>query len=217
MATSDDGHYTRFDTSMLDDADFCDTGLLNRALGNLDHLADQCAQQRIGWVLPLGKDPFVVDKTQTPGTTYFSSDGLLNELWRSAAFDLHVRENNATYPCAVRVRIGSAHAVEQATITAALVPWTRPAGSEIIENGVNAAVGVHVGVAHAWQLLAPLIYLDSHMVNRATWTVSSANSVGGADVGARWIRVQLVIAGMVSAATATAELSGCSLREYITP
>lgn len=221
MATSDDGHYTRFDESMLGDADFCDTGLLNRCLGNLDHLADQFAQPRIKWVLGVGKDPFTVDPDLTPGasgTIYFGTEGFLNELWRSAAFDLHVREDNTTYQCRIRLRVGSAHATETATFRIALVPWTRPAGAEVINEGSNAAQGPsYAGVAHAWYTVAELVYLDADMVNRATWVVSSADTVGGGEAGARWIRVQLVVAARVSAITATAQLSGVELSEYIVP
>ncbi len=217
--SSDDKFYTRFDESLLDDGDFVDAGMMNRCIGNLDHLADQMSQNRVKWILDEGAGPLVVDSDVTPGAgTYFGTiDGrpVLNLLWRSPAFDLHLRETGETYKCRARLRFGSADAVHTTALRVALAP---PGFSDVAINDVTGPntlqTTTQARTAHAWEDIASLIYLDTEWVRRASSAVSTVDSVGGEVAGATWIRAELVVAATVSNPGATAELSGVELTEY---
>ena len=226
MATSEDGYYTRFSESLLDDGDFCDTGMLRRCLGNLNHLADQCAQNRINWTLPSGVSGFVVDSDLTVSIdTYFADvlDGTVFPLmlWKSPPFDLHVRETGRSYRCMVRVNIHSASATKAAKVRVVLAPFGpgNSASEELAVNGVNVVTSSGVAsTSYAWQTIStPLMYLDELMVSRAQTTVSVRNDVGGEYQEAKVIRVELMIAGLVNDLTATATLGGVVLTEYLVP
>lgn len=222
MATSEDGHYTRFDESLIDDGDAADTGMHRRAIGNLDHLADQFAQNRVKWILPSGSY-FEVDPDITPGTdTYFgtittSGDGVLNMLWKSTPFDLHVREIGETYHCRCRLRVRSNHFSNTATFRACLAPVGFSA-AEVARADVNTAdTNAVSGTGFSWEDVDALMYLDDALIARATQSVSVPNAVGGEYRGATWLRVELVIVGQVNDATAEAHLDGCELTEYVVP
>jgi len=219
MSTSDDGVYTRFDESLLDDADFCDAGMLNRAIGNLNHLADQVSQNRVKWILGAGVGAYEVDSTLTPGTdSYFSDEGPINMLWRSGPFDLHMRQSGETNRCRVRVHFESEDATHTATLRATLAPLG------FAEIGIGDVTGVNTVQSDAraattptWFDMANLIYLDREWVRRARESVSSVDTIGGEDVLVTWMRVELVIASSISNASAVAKLSGCELTEYLEP
>jgi len=222
MPTSDDACYVRFDGSLLDDGDFCDAGLLNRALGNLNHLADQASQNRIKWVVPSAAqdkgrqvDP---DLTRVAGSYFAASGAGICVNWRSPEFDLHVRETGNTYGCRVRLFTKSSHASYFSTFAVALVPKRSTVAEEIVADGVNVATGSpQAATAYWWEDLSPLIYLDASMAGWARESVSTVDTIGGEERGASWLRVSLAVVSKVSNVGAAALLGGVELTEYLEP
>ena len=222
MPTAEDKHYTRFDESLLDDGDFCDTGMLRRCIGNLNHLADQVSQNRIKWVLPAGGSPFLIDSDLTASAdTYFSDalDGVVFPLmlWRSPAFDLHIRESRQSYRCRISLRFHSSHATHKATLRAVLAP-VGFAAEQLAVNGVNVVQSTPTeSTTLAWENLSTLAYLNEEVVRRATSTVPIRDTVGGAFRNATWIRVELMIAGSIANIAGAPALGGVELTEYLPP
>lgn len=209
MATSELGYYVRHTESALDALDPCDTGMLRRALGNLNHIADQYAQRRIGWVIPVGGSPFVTVSGEPTAGKYY-------RLYTSTPFDLHVAADGASYPCRVRLRIKSGHANIKATFRACLSPVGRGA-TEVNVADVNVAEMDVTGTAYAWTRAENLIWLDALRVREARTTVSTIDSIGGAPVGALWLRAELSVWVSVQDTELIAGLGGVELDEYVPP
>lgn len=207
MATSTLGHYVRFGETSIDSLDPVDSGLCDRALGNANHIADQYAQRRIGWVL-YGGGHFTHSKDGVPPGTY-------SPVWSSTPFDLHLREDLTSYPCRVRMRVSSGHATASATFRATLAKVGETEG-ESYEGGVNVAEITVAQVNATWKDAPNLIYLDAPRVIRARAAAPSINSVGGVVVTGTWLRAQLVV-WAAQEAGAEARLSGLELDEYMPP
>lgn len=216
MATSEKGHYVRFDESTIGALDACSSGKLRRALSNLDHLADQYAQTRIKWVSIAGNNGFV---PQADDPTIMGP-GNFFRVWTSSPFDLHVYDSGESYRCRLRARIapGSTDPVSEfATFRFVLAP-EGTSESELDVGGVNVATAsTFNGESAAW-VSAGMIYLDVGMTARARKSVAAINTIGGATVNARWLRAQLVVFGASSDGdSAFPTLSGIDLCEYVHP
>jgi len=209
MPSSELGHYVRFDEANVDSQEYCDTGISRRAIGNLDHLADQYAQQRVNWVshssLYLTQDAASI------------TDDVYYPMWTSTPFDLHVREDLESYRCFVRLRVQSDDAVQSAVFRAILAP-EGDAEADLFTAGVNVFTTATITSAtFAWVSGGSLIYLDRDHVRRATRTVSTVDSVGGTPVTATWLRARLHVWGARSNSQAEPRLGGVHLREYYHP
>lgn len=216
MTTSSLGLYTRFDESLVDDENPVDTGLMYRAINNLNHLADQYAQHRVNWVIPAGKSGLEVDPS---GEALTETNRVF--LYRSLPFDMHVREDGTTYDLLVWLRTQSNHATHTATFDAVLSP---AAPGTAYSDGERAAAGVNVGTTTAtsttaaWSQVSPAaLTLDQRMVARSTDRASTVDTVGGPERGVDWLRVELWVYCGVSDVLATPELSGVRAVEYLSP
>jgi hypothetical protein len=210
MATSTLEHYVRFGETSIDSLDPVDSGLSDRALGNLNHVADQYAQRRIGWVL-WGSNYFTHDADITVPANEYS------RVWTSTPFDLHVRPDSTTYSCRVRLRVSSNHATATATFRATLAARGDTEG-ESYRAGVNVAEIQVTQTGYTWEQGASLIYLDTPRMRRAQ-TIEPApvkNTVSGAVVSGTWLRAQLVVWAAVESG-ASPRLSGLELDEFIPP
>ena len=207
MATSELGHYVRHTETALDALDPADTGMLVRAIGNLDHLADQYAQRRVASV-QFGT-PFVTVADEPVSGTYY-------RLWTSTPFDLHVTQSGESYPCRVRLNVTSGHATNAASFYAVLAPRGL-AETEAYRGDVNVATVSVARTTYAWEQPNALIYLDDSLVRLASESVSTIDSIGGSEVSARWLRVQLTVWVDVEVPASVAGLGGVELDEYLDP
>lgn len=209
MATSELGHYVRFGEAQLAAGDFCDTGLLRRAIGNIDHLADQYAQPRVKWVghSQTSYSPDVTIETFT-----------YHEVWRSTRFDLHVQEDGSTYRCLARIRHGSNNATHGAQFKAVLA-WPGASAPELAIDDINAVatVGYSASTTLGWTTFSTLIYLDAPRVGLASGRVSVIDSVGGRERSAVHVQAQLYVFGRVQNVLATPQIGGVELSEYLPP
>lgn len=202
MATSTLGHYVRFGETAFNGLDPMDSGMSGRALGNLNHIADQYAQRRIAWVSH--------GSTLTFAETTDDDDWGL--IWSSTPFDLHVRDDGTSYRCRLRMRassdalMGFRVALSAAGEGAAEV-WTAET-SNVASISVNGAA--------AWYAASGLLYLDNSRVRRATQSVNTIDSIGGSAIAVRWLRAQLTVWAK-SDGSSTPQLSGIELDEYYSP
>lgn len=229
MATSEKGHYVRFDEALIDAQDFVDTGIARRALSNLDHLADQYAQTLCRWV------SYDLDQALTPtGAFHDDAPDVIDadtwyRLWTSPAFDLPIRKSlHETYRCRLQMRTGVGGAPES-TGTTRFLASLAPLGMTPVEHvspGANVADATLTGLPspnHDWRAASSLIYLDDAQMRRASRAVSAIDAVGGVAVSATWLRVQLVVYGYASDTVTVGEhstipvLSGVDLRAYLHP
>jgi hypothetical protein len=227
MASSELGHYVRFDEALLEGSgsanDPFDTGLARRAPGNLDHLADQYAQHLVNWTSPTTSDYFTIDADTIADDTYYA-------LWKSAPFDMALAHFlNAdgvpelqTYRCRCRLRVGSNSGGTAARFKAVLAQ--QGAGEpELLEGehltpGPNATNQISVTTAtSSWQAASGLIYLDETRVRRASADVATVDSIGGAPITVRWLRAQLVVFGQRDTSSASPRLFGVHLSQFYEP
>lgn len=205
MATSTLGHYVRFGTTAIDGLDPVDSGMAGRALGNLNHLADQYAQVRVAWV-GYSSQYFTYNQGQEPANGYW---GLV---WLSSAFDMHLRSDGTTYRCRARMRAEAAALMGFRLVLA-------PVGqhySEMQTNDSSNVADISVDGAGAWYDAASLLYLDAARAHRAQQTVATADSAGGDAISARWLRAQVAVYALSDGSTVP-KLSGVQLAEYYAP
>lgn len=213
MPSSVLGHYVRFSSAAIDGLDFVDSGMSQRALGNLNHLADQFAQVRVKWALPLGVNPPAID----PAGIFVGGVDGWQRLWTSSAFDLHVRSDLTSYPCRLRWALSSDGTVSSPIFRAVLAPINESAG-ELFLGGDNVAEHVLPNAPMAWVEHGSLLHLDAVRVRRATRDVATIDSIPGLAAAARWLRCELSV--WVSPDSPTddvAELGGVELEEYYAP
>lgn len=216
MSTSSLGHYTRYDESLCRDEDPTDTGLAYRAINNLNHLSDQYAQVRVAWKVKSGAQGLELDPS---GDTLSTST--YTYIYRSSAFDMHVRGDGTSYPCVGRIWAHSGDAAYAATFRAGLVPSApgrEYSAAEIEANDVNVSFASVTGTGFtAWTGLNELIYLDSSMVGRSQMLVATVDDIGGATVFVRTLSVRLFIYVSGDPAHCAPELGGVELYEYLEP
>lgn len=208
MATSVLGHYVRFGESAIDEIDPVDSGMAGRALGNLNHIADQYAQRRIAWVSVDG-DTLDTDPNDIVADTPW-------RLYTSGEFDVHVHQTGESYRFRLRLRVQSGDASDEATFSAVLAP----VGESLVElhrAGPNVADIAVIGASFTWEDAAALLYLDAERVTAASRSVATINEAGGDPVAGQWLRVQLTVWVSVEDTTSVASLGGVQLDEYVEP
>lgn|SRR5574341_1402335 len=212
MSSSELGHYVRFDEALVEGSggtnDFVDTALHRRALGNLDHLADQYCQILVNWPAPAG-NYFTIDTASIANDTYY-------RMWTSAAFDMAVRSDGESYRCRCRLRLSSNSALVSATFRA-VIAQEGASEPELYEAGANVATFVVTSATSSWQSAASLLYLDGARVARARRQIAQIDSIGGAPINATWLRAQLVVYGQRDTASAEPRLYGAHLAQYLPP
>lgn len=210
MATSTLGYYARFSEAAINGLDFVDSGMAQRALGNLNHLADQYAQVRCEWVAPTGNAGIVAD-----GDTL--ALGAYQRLWTTPPFDLHVRGEFSTYRLRVSLRVHSGDATDAATFRVVLAPVGEGA-DELFSGDDNVAEETVAGASFAWVRHADLLFLDAARVRRATRSVAAINEVGGATATAKWLRVEASVwVSPDDDIASVPALGGVELEEYYGP
>ena len=203
MSTSVLGCYVPFAATLIDGLDACDSGTMQRALGNLNHLADQCAQVRVKWVSPNGTG---ILATMPELDTF-------QRMWTSTAFDLHVRGDGTSYPLRVRVLAHSGDASDSATWRVVLSPLGESA-DELHSGDVNVAEVSDASASFTWLQGASLVYLDAPRVRRARARVPAINEASGAAASATWLRVQASVWGApTDDAASIPALGGLELEE----
>lgn len=213
MPSSTLGHYVRFRPSDINARDPVDSGMASRALGNLNHLADQYAQVRIKWVAPAG------DSLATSANEPTLASGH-QRLWTSTPFDLHVRPDGESYRLRLRWLLRGDTAfgsTEDAHFIAAL----GPAGdslSEAFAGGPNVAEHSLTSASLTWVDHGDLLYLDADRVRRCRQIVPAINEVGGAERNALWLRCELSVWCRVEDLVSdVGALGGLELTEYYAP
>ena len=209
MASSELGHYVRFGESLIGEDDFADAGMCRRALGNLDHLADQFAQVRVASLFPSGDYASPYEASPSTGTFY--------EVWRSNSFDLHVKADGSSYPCRVRLRVTSNHASYAATFRAVLSWEGANHRAEALRNDDNVESVSTTSATVSWKQPAGLIYLDDDRVERAREDIAAIESVGGEERTGTRLRACLVVFGSIANAAAQARLHGALVHEFFEP
>lgn len=208
MATSELGHYVRFDEATVaspsgTEAPFS-TGHARRAIGNLNHLADQYAQRRIAWVgrtLTVDEDVIV--------------DGVFGFLWASGSFDLHVDGTGESYALRGRLRLSSDDAVASATFRV-VIAHENASLPELFEAGDHTDEITVVRSGFDWDATS-LLYLDAFRIAAAQREVAAIDAVGGDPLSAVWVRARMWIFAKRQSSLAEARLSGVQLDEYIAP
>lgn len=214
MASSELGHYVRFGESLMNADEGVDTGMMRRAVGNTNHVADQYAQTRCRWTLGSHQTPlgWPVDVGSPAVDTYYP-------IWSGVPLDHHVRLSKGaleTYRMRVRLRIDSNSGTDQAVFRAVLAfPGQAVAEREI--NGPNVAQFAVTSTTTAWVDGASLIYLDEYRVRAFRALASTLNSVGGGNVSAPWLRLQLTVFGKTISGGGAPRLHGVELTEYVHP
>lgn len=215
MPSSTLGHYSRFIASQMGASQPVDSGMANRALGNLNHLADQCAQVRVSWVMPAGLDG---PRYNEDGDTV---DGF-QRLWTSTPFDLHVNDDDTTYPCRLRMRVSSeAQGIGSGPpeFRFVLAPEGASSLAMVVADPDNVAVLIVDNTSTmTWYTHGSLLQLDRRKVLEASGAVQTVNAIGDLASLARWLRVELSVwAHVDSTADDFAELGGIDLAEYYAP
>lgn len=208
MATSALGHYVRFGETAIDSLDPCDSGMLQRAIGNLNHVADQCAQVRVAWVgRATGNNYYTYDSGGAPAA------GVYERIWLSTSFDMHLRSDGRPYQGRVRVRCSSNHATNAVWIRAVLAP-------QGLVEGEHFSAGTHVAEwniarsTYSWE--TGTLQMDETVTMRAIHDAPIVDAVGGTVRAGQWLRVQLGIYA-THATGAEPRVSGVQLAEYLEP
>jgi hypothetical protein len=226
VASSELGHYVRFDEALVEGAssanDPLDTAIARAVTNNLDHLADQYGQVLINWVSPSSGDYFGIDEDTIEDERYY-------QLWRSAPFDMAVATFLSTatgelelqsYRCRCRMRLTSNHGSVSASFRAVLAPEGTLTGEAALQTDTipNATAAVAITSASAaWHNASSLIYLDAEGVRLATKRVTTVDSIGGTDVEPKWLRAQLTVYAKRTSSSAAPRLSGVHLSQYYEP
>lgn len=204
MSTSVLGHYVRFDETAIDGLDPCDSGMLQRALGNLNHLADQYAQVRVKWVHP-GPDGIAAEAPEL---------GVFQRLWTSTPFDVHIRGDGSSYRMRVRLLGHSGHATHKATWRVVL---SKPgeAEDELYSGDTNVAEITAAAASFTWMQAPSLVYLDPPRARRCMDRVTVRNAVGGPAANGIWRRVQASVwVAPIDDASFDPVLGGLEIEEY---
>ena len=209
MASSELGHYVRFNEALLGEDDFADAGMCRRAVGNLDHLADQLSQVRVAALFPSGDYAAPYEASPVIATFY--------EVWRSNSFDLHVKGDGSSYRCRIRLRVTSAHASHAAAFRAALSWEGGPHLAEVLRNEENVESVAVTSASVSWQEPTSLVYLDPERVRQAREDLASIDSVGGEERTGTRLRACLVVFGSVANVAAQARLHGATVAEFYEP
>lgn len=216
MATSEDGHYIRYQSSLVDADEPADTGIHHRAAGNLDHLADQYAQTRVRWVSH-GAQHYTLDSALTINTTdYFL-------LWRSTPFDLHVGPmgpGGALQTYGMRCRVLANSSSGNVAIWAA-VSLPDDALFRITAGEADAGSALVGAGSYAWTTLANLddgglLRLAEPQIRRVWDAAPTVDSIGGRVVGVPWIRASISVYG-TSVSGGEPRIRGVELSEYVEP
>lgn len=210
MATSELGHYVRFDESEFAHRSPVDTGMSRRAIGNLDHLADQKSRILVNWP---GHSSGYYGRDASSG---YASDEW-NFLWRSNYFDLHVQPERDTYRVRCAVRISSNHATDQAQFRFGIIPAGNDERSEVLANSTNITTANVTATTYSWADGNELVYLNERQVAQATRRISTVDSIGGAEVSVPWLRVGFVVWGKTVSALGEARVAGAFAMEYLNP
>lgn len=216
MATSEDGHYVRYQSSLVDADEPTDTGIHRRAMGNLDHVADQFAQTRVRWVSH-GNQYYTLDSSLslTTGEYYL--------LWRSSFFDLHVApvgSSGEMRSYGLRCSTLAASASGNVTIYTAL---SLPEDSLFrITSGESDVGSSFRGTGYGWADQpnlddGGLMYLNDAHIRRARAAAPSVDSVGGRVTAVPWVRVCLSVYGVAASGGGEPRLRGVELTEYLEP
>lgn len=214
MPSSKLGHYSRFIASQMGATQPVDSGMAGRALGNLNHLADQCAQVRVAWTAPTG---LAIGYNEDGPTV----DGF-QALWTSTPFDLHINDDGTSYPCRLRMRLA---AEEQGfdshppIFRFVLAPEGASQIDMVVADPVSVAeLSVDNGGVMTWYAHGSLLRLNRRKVSEATRSVQTRNSIGGGLSTAAWLRVELSAWARVGATgDDIASLGGLELAEYYAP
>lgn len=213
MPTSTLGHYVRFRASDINARDPVDSGMAARALGNLNHLADQYAQVRIKWVAPVGRSLQTAAGAETLASGH-------QRLWTSTPFDLHVRPNGESYRLRLRWLLRGDTAGGSG-VDAHFMAAIGPAGDSLSEQfarGPNVAEHALTSASLTWVDHPDLLHLDANLVRRCRQIVPSINEVGGAERNALWLRCELSVWCRVEDLVSdVGALGGLELTEYYAP
>lgn len=215
MPSSKLGHYVNFSPAQVGTIAPVDSGMSQRAIGNLNHLADQFAQRRIGWVSPDPNQYFAVgDDYEVVTVAGFQ------RLWTSTPFDLHIRGDGESYRCRLRWRLyGNAYGLpsNKAKFRAVIGP-AGDSESELFAGGPNTAFHEvdSLNEWEGWVEHGELLYLDSARVRRWRKSVAAINEPGGREATAIWLRCELSV-WCWAADVGAGRLSGLQLDEYFAP
>ncbi len=211
MATSELGHYVRFDETEFAHRSPMDSGMCRRALGNLDHLADQKSRILVNW--------------PGQGSGYFGRDTSSgfdvdewNVLWRSTLFDLHLHAEGDTYRVRTAVRVTGNDASNQANFRFGLIPQGSDERAEILAGGANITTADVTQTTYTWEDGAALLYLDERRANQASRRIATVDSIGGAERNVVMLRCYLAVYGKrLSGASGEPRVAGAFAIEYLTP
>ncbi|HEU4616173.1 MAG TPA: hypothetical protein VFS15_28945 [Kofleriaceae bacterium] len=134
-----------------------------------------------------------------------------------------MRDDQTSYRCRVRLRAATENSLALVSFRAALCPVGEGEETMYANDAASvASTGAISSTTHAWYDAASLLYLDTRLTARASRAVATIDSIGGDEISARWLRVQLSVwasyswSGAAQSATPP-RLSGVELDEYYTP
>jgi hypothetical protein len=205
MATTTLQRYVRFGESEINARDPMDAGMCQRALSNLNHLADQYAQHRVQWVMHSGA---FYAYAPTP------AEGEWALVWMSTPFDLHLRESGLSYAMRLRMRVSSNSAIDAATFRAVVSP-VGEAVSERDVAGPNTGDVAITSASYSWLAPTDLLHLDARRVNRGAESAPALDTIGGTTLPTQWLRAVLTVWGKVNGPGATPRLQGVHLSEFM--